>query len=77
MVTTTFVTQQGPLDRMFRPDGTDGYDDVATNAGIVRLRHEELPVAALADITTSKEAAGRPKDLAALPVLRRFLRRRP
>ena len=77
MVTTTFVTQQGPLDVMFRPDGTDGYDDVATNAGIVRLGDEQLPVADLADIIRSKEAAGRPKDLAALPVLRRFLRRRP
>jgi hypothetical protein len=32
-----------------------------------------VTVAALADVVRSKQAAGRPKDLLALPVLRRLL----
>jgi hypothetical protein len=36
-------------------------------------RHGTVRVAALTDIIRSKEAAGRPKDQAALPILRQLL----
>ena len=41
----------------------------------MELRGEVVAVASLADIVRSKEVAGRPKDLAALPTLRALLRR--
>lgn len=70
------VTQYGPLDITHRPDGTDGYADLARAVTIVELLGEAVPVAALRDVIRSKEAAGRPKDRAVLPVLLRTLQRR-
>jgi hypothetical protein len=69
--TWTFVTEAGELDVSFLPDGTQGYADLIRDAQRVTLRGGlEVPVASLADVVRSKEAAGRPKDRAALPVLR-------
>lgn len=64
------TTRCGDLDLAVRPSGIDGYAELA--AGIVRFDVDGLsvPVAALEDIIRSKEAAGRPKDQATLPVLR-------
>ena len=55
-----------------RPDGLEaGWTAVADGVTTVELGDGvEVPVASLADIIRSKEAAGRPKDLAALPMLR-------
>ena len=53
----------------FRPDGTDGYDDLAANATVLRLLGTDVTVASLDDVIRSKEAAGRDKDIAALPIL--------
>jgi hypothetical protein len=39
----------------------------------VDTRGEQMPVASLADIIRSKEAAGRPKDFTALPALQERL----
>ncbi len=72
----TLLTDHGPLDISMTPEGTTGYADLATRA--VRLAvgdHPNVPVADLADVIASKEAAGRAKDLRQLPSLRRLLHR--
>ncbi len=74
--TWTFVTKHGYLDIALLPDGTRGYDDLRRSA-----THEQITdnvtilVAALADVIRSKEAAGREKDRAVLPILRQVLER--
>jgi hypothetical protein len=67
------VTDAGDLDLAFVPAGTRGYDDVRKDAVTMTLLGIPIEVASLADVIRSKEAAGRLKDLAALPVLRRLL----
>lgn len=69
------LTAEGPLDLVFSPAGTDGYKDLARDAVVVKVHDIDVPVAALADIIRSKEAAGREKDRQALPTLRRLLER--
>lgn len=68
-----FATGFGPLDLAFLPDGTAGYDDLAARATPMDIEGRPVMVAALADVIRSKEAAGREKDRAALPLLRRLL----
>ena len=68
------VTDAGDLDVSFQPSGTQGYRDLAQNADVIDLGGLEVPVASLDDIIRSKTAANRPKDLAALPVLRELAR---
>jgi hypothetical protein len=41
----------------------------------MRVRGVDVPVASLADVIRSKEAAGRERDRAVLPTLRRLLDR--
>ena len=67
------VTDAGDLDLSFTPTGTRGFGDL--NGQAVRMLPFGIPteVASLADVIRSKEAAGRLKDLAALPTLRRML----
>ncbi len=64
----------GSFDVTFLPSGTTGYDDLVRAASVLRVHEHPVAVAALADIIRSKEAAGRLKDLAALPALKRWLR---
>lgn len=65
------VTDAGDLDLTFAPSGfPDGYDELLPGAVVVRLVDgADTSVAALDDIIASKRAAGRTKDLAALPYL--------
>ena len=63
----------GEFDISFKPSGTDGYEDLVRTALRVDVRGEQMPVASLADIIRSKEAAGRPKDFTALPALQERL----
>jgi hypothetical protein len=70
------ITRYGPLDVTYRPDGTDGYDDLVRSAVTVRLLDVDVVVASLEDVIRSKEAAGRAKDIAALPDLIEHSRRR-
>ena len=63
----------GEFDISFKPSGTDGYEDLVRTALRVDTRGEQMPVASLADIIRSKEAAGRPKDFTALPALQERL----
>jgi hypothetical protein len=67
------VTDFGDLDVSFTPTGTRGFGDLTRQA--VRMMPFCVPTqaASLADVVRSKEAAGRLKDLAALPTLRRLL----
>jgi hypothetical protein len=58
--TWTFVTKHGYLDIALLPDGTRGYDDLKRSA---------------THVIRSKEAAGREKDRAVLPILRQVLER--
>jgi hypothetical protein len=74
MQTITFVTRHGPLDVCFRPDGTEGYDDLIRDASAQGIGGETVPTASLEDIIRSKTAAGRAKDLSMLPILSRYLR---
>ncbi len=67
------TTRHGDLDVSFTPAGTTGYADLAAQAVIIPIAGVDFPVASLADIIRSKDAADRPKDRRALPVLRELL----
>jgi hypothetical protein len=66
------VTDFGDLDIAFAPSGTQGYADLERDAIVLDILGTKTSVAALPDIIRSKEAAGRPKDVAAVPMLRRL-----
>ena len=66
-------TAAGRLDLVFRPDGTAGYEDLVRGAVELAVDDLTLRVASLEDVIRSKEAAGRAKDRAQLPTLRRLL----
>lgn len=70
--TWTLATRHGDLDLVFAPAGTGGYPDLVRNARELDLGGP-TPVAHLADVIRSKEAANRPKDQAQLPALRQTL----
>jgi hypothetical protein len=67
------VTTHGDLDLSFVPNGTAGYADLMGGASEVEVFGVVVPVASLADIIRSKQAANRPKDQRVLPVLREIL----
>jgi hypothetical protein len=67
------VTVHGELDLSFQPSGTAGYPDLVRRALTMDIRGHPASVAALEDVIRSKVAAGRPKDHAALPLLRQLL----
>ncbi len=72
----TLITKHGDLDLVVSPAGTDGYRDLIRDADELKVAIEPdlaVRVASLADVIRSKEAAGREKDRAALPLLRRTL----
>jgi hypothetical protein len=74
--TWTFVTDHGYLGVALVPDGTRGYDDLRRGATRERITESlQIQVASLADVIRSKEAAGREKDRAVLPILRQVLER--
>jgi hypothetical protein len=66
------VTAAGDLDIAMNPAGTHGYADLRKDAIAIDILGVPTKVASLADIIRSKEAAGREKDRAALPMLRRL-----
>lgn len=69
-------TQFGDLDISMVPNGTTGYADLVREAEDVEVMGVVVPVASLADVIRSKQAANRPKDQRVLPVLREILARR-
>jgi hypothetical protein len=68
-------TSLGDLDITFQPSGTRGYDDLRRDVVTMEIRGVQVPVASLADVIRSKEAAGRVRDRATLPALRELLAR--
>lgn len=68
-----FSTDKGRLDVVLEPAGTGGYRDLRRNAKPTTIRGLTVTVAALEDVIRSKEAAGRDRDRAVLPDLRRAL----
>lgn len=72
----TLVSSMGDLDLVFEPAGTGGYSDLRSDADQLQVATDPpltVLVASLADIIRSKQAAGRAKDLASLPLLRQTL----
>jgi hypothetical protein len=72
----TLVTRFGDLDLVVSPAGTRGYPDIVRDADDLRVATDPdltVKVASLVDVIRSKEAAGREKDRATLPMLRRTL----
>jgi hypothetical protein len=70
----TLTTSAGDFDICFTPSGTRGYPDLRREALRTRVGPGiSVSVASLRDVIRSKEAAGRDKDLAQLPLLRRTL----
>lgn len=67
--TLNLRTPYGDIDLTFEPDGTGGYPDLIQSAERHTIGTVHVHVAALADVIRSKTAAGRPKDLRALPEL--------
>jgi hypothetical protein len=70
------TTRYGDLDISFVPNGTDGYADLVREASNTEILGVVVPVASLADIIRSKQAANRPKDQRVLPTLREILANR-
>src|ERR1700691_2321188 len=68
------VCDAAVFDIAFRPSGfAGGYDDLSQRARAVVVDGVPTQIADLADVVASKRAAGRPKDIAVLPVLEAFL----
>jgi hypothetical protein len=59
----------GDFDLSFVPSGTSGFDDLAGGATRIHIGGHDVAVASLDDVIRSKTAAGRPKDIVALPRL--------
>jgi hypothetical protein len=74
-VWVTLTTRHGDIDIVLRPDGTDGYEEIAQTATRERLVGTEIvvPVASAEMILQSKTAADRPKDHAVLDRMRDIL----
>ena len=70
------ATDAGELDITTHPNGTAGYEDLKRGAHYEPLAEGlQIAIASLQDVIRSKSAAGRAKDLAALPQLHAALER--
>ncbi len=63
------TTRCGDLDLTLRPAGIDDYSKLRAASDEFELGGRRVQVAALDDIIRSKEAAGRARDRATLPIL--------
>ncbi len=68
------VTPFGDFDLSFKPSGTDGFEDLERDLVRYEVAGVTVPVASLADVIRSKEAAAREKDRQQLPTLHLLLR---
>jgi|SRR6185437_8706528 hypothetical protein len=62
-------TDLGEIDLMGQLSGVGGFNNLLSGAQIVRLHQQEIHIASLDAVIKSKKAAGRPKDLNAIPEL--------
>jgi len=69
------ITDAGRIDLIFKPSGTEGFDDLAKSAVPFSVFGIEIRVASLADILRSKRASNRPQDQQDVPVLEEMLKR--
>jgi hypothetical protein len=72
----TMTTRAGWLGVCGRPAGGQSYETLAPAAELYELFGFQIRVAGLDDLIRSKTAAGRDKDLRALPMLHELRRRR-
>lgn len=70
------VTDAGRVDLVFRPSGTEGYDDLARAAVTYEAFGVEVRAASLKDILRSKRASNRPQDQQDAVILEEMLKRR-
>lgn len=70
VTTLNLVTRAGDLDITSAPSGLPDYTDWVRDAVRLVVLGVPVTVASLDAVIRSKEAAGRPKDRAALPMLR-------
>jgi len=70
------ICRYGEFDLSFFPSAFDGgYEQLSVRAHRVTVEGTVVVIADLADVITSKEAAGRPKDIQVLPTLIRHQRK--
>jgi hypothetical protein len=69
------TTNAGRIDLVFKPSGTEGYDDLTRDGVRFLVFGEELLVASLPDLIRSKEASGRPQDRQDVILLNEILRK--
>lgn len=68
--TWNFQTRLGRLDVMFAPSGAPAYEELSSAAVEQQLEDGTvIRIASLDDLIVMKEAAGRPKDKLAIPIL--------
>jgi hypothetical protein len=70
------TTNAGRLDIIFKPSGTEGYDDLVKSAITYQAFGFELRAASLKDILRSKLASNRPQDQQDVIILNEMLKRR-
>ncbi|MBL8718258.1 MAG: hypothetical protein JNL79_19920 [Myxococcales bacterium] len=69
------LTKLGPLDVLGSLDEATGYEELLPHTVVLRVGEHEVRALGLERLIEEKQRAGRPKDLAALPVLRATLAR--
>jgi hypothetical protein len=69
-------TRLGPLDLLGAISQTVGYDSLVTDAVDLEVEGNRYQVISLERLIEAKRAAGRPKDLLALPILEATLEER-
>jgi hypothetical protein len=72
----TLTVQGGDLDLISEMSSIGGYDQVLGDADLMEIGTVAIRVLSLEKLIQSKRAGGRPKDLAALPLLEATLRQR-
>ena len=73
--TASAITEHGKLDMIFEALGIGTYEDVLEHSEMWEIYDTQVRIASLRDVITSKEAAGRPEDQAALPVYYELLKK--
>lgn len=69
------ITDAGRVDVIFKPSGTQGFEDLIRSAVTFQAFGLDVRAASLEDILRSKEASNRPQDQQDVIVLREMLKR--
>lgn len=69
------VTTAGRVDLLFAPAGSGGYADLSQSAVIFDVDKVPVAAASLPALIRMKEAAGRPKDIQAVAIIKAMLER--